>query len=841
MRTHRRKKPSRKHRVKEILLVLLIMGLFTVGGIFLWISSFTIPDLASFNERQVSQSTKIYDRTGTVLLYDLNRGIKRTTVPDSEISLNVKNSTVAIEDSEFYNHHGIKFTAILRAVLANIVGGGYTQGGSTITQQVVKNSLLTTDKTISRKLKEWVLALKLERVLSKTEILDIYLNDAPYGGTIYGIEEASQTYFGKNASDLTITESAYLASLPNAPSYYSPYGNNKNRLEDRKNLVLSRMLGNKFITEDEYKSAVAEKVVWKPQENLGIKAPHFVMFIRQYLEDTYGDRMVQEGGLKVTTTLDYGLQAKAETLAKKYALDNEQNFNAENLSLVALDPKTGQILVMVGSRDYFDKDIDGNFNVSLAHRQPGSSFKPIVYSAAFNKGYTPDTAVFDLQTEFDSQCNPDGTPIVAGNEDKCYMPENFDGKYLGPISLRSALAQSRNIPAIKVFYLAGLKDSLRLAKDMGISSLTNTGQYGLTLVLGGGEVSLLEMSGVYATFAANGVRNPYTGILKVENSAGAILESFEPHPIQVLPEQTALVMNDILSDDNARAPEFGVHGSLYIEGRPFAAKTGTTNDYRDAWILGYSPNLVVGAWAGNNDNSPMVKKIAGFIVAPFWKTFTTEAVKQFPIENFKKPGSVDKTTMKPALAGFWQGGQAYFVNKPTGELATEFTPPELKEERVVKQIHSVLYWVDKNNPTGPPPVSPADDPQFRLWEYPVQKWAVENGVYNETNTVIPTTTDSMHRPEFAPKIAVTNPMAGIPYPKTGTMVIAITATGKYPIAKVDYFVNGNFIGSTTQYPWSMSFSPNDIDNLSADNEIRVVAQDTAQNRSEARVPFRVNF
>ncbi len=821
---------------------IMTLGVFGVGTLFLWVSTFTIPDLSAFNERKVSQSTKIYDRTGQILLYDLNRGIKRSVIPDSEISLNIKNATVAIEDSEFYEHRGIKLTSIFRAILANIGAGGFSQGGSTVTQQVVKNSLLTQDKTITRKLKEWILALKLERVLSKSEILDLYLNDAPYGGTVYGIEEASQTYFGKKALDLSIAEAAYLAALPNAPSYYSPYGNNKQKLESRKNLVLAKMLEKKFISQDEYQKATAEKVVWKPQENIGLNAPHFVMFIRQYLEDTYGQAAIEQGGLKVITTLDYGLQKKAEALAKQFAPDNKKNFNAENLSLVALDPKTGQILVMLGSRDYFDKEIDGNFNVALAHRQPGSSFKPIVYAEAFNKGYTPETMVFDIPIEFDTECNPDGTAIIPGNEDKCYMPENFDAKYLGPISFRNALAQSRNIPAIQVLYLAGLKDSLHLAKDMGISSLSNINQYGLTLVLGGGEVSLLDLTGAYSVFATNGIRNPHQGILRTEDKSGRVLETYQPHPVQVLPEQTALLINDILSDNAARAPEFGEHSALFIEDRPVAVKTGTTNDYRDAWILGYTPNLVVGAWAGNNDNHPMEKKIAGFIVAPFWKAFMSEALKQYPVETFKRPATVDdKSKLKPVLNGFWQGGQPYFVNKLSGERATEFTPAELREERIVKQVHSILYWLDKNNPTGPPPVSPSDDPQFKLWEYAVRKWVTDNHIVEESPAVIPVVEDSMHRPELAPQITIVNPNPSLVYSKNQNIMITLNTAGKFPLSKVDYFVNGNFIGSASRYPWSFVFAPQSIENLTDENEIRVVAYDSVLNRGETKSTFKVNL
>jgi membrane peptidoglycan carboxypeptidase len=386
--------------VKDLLILLATIILITGGLVFFWISTFKIPDLNSFDDRKVSQSTKIYDRTGQILLYDVFNNVRRVSVSYDKISKNIKNATVAIEDNEFYQHHGIKPTAIIRAVLANFTqlfgAKGYSQGGSTITQQVVKNSLLTTEKTISRKIKEWVLSLEIERVLSKEQILALYLNESPYGGSIYGVEEACETYFGKTANDVTIAEAAYIAALPQAPSLYSPYGNNRPKLDARKNLVLSKMLENKFISQDEYNLASKEIVTFKPQEKTGIKAPHFVTYIKQYLEEKYGASVVSERGLKVTTTLDYSLQEKAEKIVKEYALSNKTKFNAENAAMVAIDPKTGQVLVMVGSRDYFDKEIDGNFNVALAHRQPGSTFKPFVYATAFNKGYTPDTVLFDL-------------------------------------------------------------------------------------------------------------------------------------------------------------------------------------------------------------------------------------------------------------------------------------------------------------------------------------------------------------------------------------------------------------------------------------------------------------
>ena len=387
---------------------------------------------------------------------------------------------------------------------------------------MVKKGLLTKEKTIARKLKEWVLALKLEQVASKEKILELYLNEIPYGGSVYGIEEASRVYFGKKASGLTLAESAYLAALPQAPTYYSPYGNNKEKLSERKNLVLKRMNEEHFITEEEYQSALSEDVVFAPYKEENIKAPHFVFYVIENLEKKLGKETVESGGLKVITTLDYELQKKAEEIVRTYSKENITRFNAKNAGLVALDPKTGQILVMVGSRDYFDLEHEGNFNVTISpNRQPGSAFKPFVYETAFEKGFTPETVVFDLETQFDINCDTEGKPREGVPEDyACYTPKNYDGVFRGPITLREALAQSINIPSIKTLYLAGLKDSLRTAQKMGITSLVDINRYGLTLVLGGGEVSLLEMTGAYGVFANEGKKNPTVSIIEVSDKNG---------------------------------------------------------------------------------------------------------------------------------------------------------------------------------------------------------------------------------------------------------------------------------------------------------------------------------
>lgn len=832
-------KQIKKVLKRDLLIFLIIIGMIGSGFVMLWISTFKIPDLQSFDERIVAQSTKIYDRTGEILLYDVHQDIRRTIVPYEEISRNIKNATVAIEDAEFYNHHGIRPMATLRAVFIQPLRGKGVQGGSTITQQVVKNSILTTEKKIARKIKEWVLAIKLEREMSKRDILTLYLNETPYGGNIYGIEEASLSFFGKSSKDLSLAEAAYLAAIPQAPTFYSPYGENFDKLTERKNLVLDKMLENGFITEEEMLTAKEEDVTFRKKTAKGIKAPHFVMYIKNILEEKYGEKVISEGGLKVITTLDYDLQEKAEEILKRKAFENEKNFNAENLALVAVEAKTGQILTMVGSRDYFDEKIDGNFNVATAHRQPGSAFKPFVYATAFNKGYTPDTVVFDLKTEFSLYCNPNGTPISPGDAGKCYSPDNYDNIFRGPMTLRDALAQSVNIPAIKVLYLAGLEDSLKTAKNMGISSLTNINQYGLTLVLGGGEVSPLDITSAYAVFANEGIKNPSTGILKVEDKEGNILEEFKQKSSRVLPEKSALYISDILSDNTARTPAFDERSPLYFEGRDVAGKTGTTNDYRDAWTVGYTTQVAVGVWAGNNDNSSMEKKVAGFIVTPVWNEFMQEILKKYPDEKFKEPDYNYDESLKPILRGLWQGGTTYYIDKISGKLATEYTPEELKIEKVVPEYHSILYWVDKNNPLGPKPTNPKNDKQFERWEYGVTKWVKEKGL--TTDVTIPNQTDDIHTQNLIPQIKIIYPTSTKEYDPNEKINIMISnnSYSKYPLTKINYYINGQFIGSSNTSIFS--FVPKDIKGIKQVNELKVVGFDSVMNKGEATITFKLNI
>ena len=840
---------TRKHKgllrwlFKKNTILLAAAGfLFCAGFLFLWAATLKIPDLQTFDERKVEQSTKIYDRTGEILLFDIHENTQRTVVPLNDISRHIKNATVAIEDSEFYTHHGIKPTAILRAIFVNIGSFGYTQGGSTITQQVVKNSILTKEKTIARKLKEWVLSLKLETVASKERILELYLNEAPYGGNIYGIEEASRAFFAKNATDLSLVESAYLAALPQAPTYYSPYGNHQEELRGRKNTVLARMQELGFISEEEYKTALAEEVVWQPQETRGIKAPHFVFYIREQLEKKYGEDVVETGGLKVVTTLDYEIQKAAEETIARFAEDNEKNFNAKNAAMVAIDPKTGQMLAMVGSRDYFDAEHEGNFNVALAHRQPGSAFKPIVYATALMKGYLPETVVFDVETQFHTGCDASGKPLFPDvTKEDCYMPQNYDTVFRGPVSFRNALAQSINIPALKVLYLAGLKDSLKIAREMGIRGLNDPARYGLTLVLGGGEVSLLELTSAYSVFANEGIRNPEVGILQIKDASGTTLEEFRPKPIQVLPQNVALQISDILSDNDARSPAFGERSSLYFPERDVAVKTGTTNDYRDAWLVGYPPNIAVGMWAGNNDNTPMEKKVAGFIVAPVWNAFLQEVFKKLPEEYFKKPEEVTNLgDIKPIIRGKWVGGESYFVDTITQKLATAYTPAETKEERFVPNVHSILYWVNKEDPLGPPPEKPAEDPQFLLWEAGVQKWIRLNGIPFGTSTKVPLEYDTVHKPEFAPRLSLPGFDGTKSYSSREPITIRVSNTGRFGLSRADFFINNVYVGKASA-PFVFSFVPENIGAIQKENTLRVVGFDVVMNKGSIEVPLLVSF
>ncbi|MEK7609898.1 MAG: transglycosylase domain-containing protein [Patescibacteria group bacterium] len=839
---HKKKRPR---RIRSLILLIISAGLVVVGFSSLWVATLEMPDLNSFQTRKVAESTKIYDRTGEILLYDTGKDAKRTAVPLSSISPFIPKASIAIEDSNFYTNSGIEPTSIIRAIFANLATGGYRQGASTITQQVVKNSLLTTDKTITRKIKEWVIAIKLTKIMSKDQILETYLNDTSYGGTIFGVEEASRIFFGKSSKDVTLAQAAYLAAIPQAPTYYSPYGTHRDALDARHKLVLQRMKDLGVITKNEYDSAIAEKVQFLSKNDSNIRAPHFVMFVKDYITQKYGEDVINNDGLRVITTLDFGMQQKAEEVIDKFSPSLQSNFNASNTAMVAIDPKTGDILTMIGSKDYFDPSIDGNFNIALAKRQPGSTFKPFVYATAFKEGYTPETILFDTETEFSTQCTVEGKPKNPSDDPVkvCYSPDEFDDVFMGPLTIRKALSQSRNIPAVKALYLAGIPDSIQTAEDMGITGLTDPNRYGLTLVLGGGEVSLLDLTSAYGVFANDGLRNPYRSILGVEDSKGVILESVSATtiPTQVIAPEISRQISDILSDTSIRMESLKPIGESV--GRKVAIKTGTTNDYRDVWTVGYTPNLVVGAWAGNNDNHPMQHNVAGLIITPLWGAFMSQVAQNFPPEDFQSPPP-PLSDNKPVLRGVWQGGASYWKDSISGKVATEYTPPETKKEVVFNSVHTILNWINKDDPRGPVSVNPQNDSQYAYWEYGVRKWfdtyKQSHLDFSEvTSTSIPTAIDDVHVPGKLPSVSFLSPQQGSSIDSGGSLSIKLRSIGAYPPQKTEVYLNGKYVMTSEKDPLNISFFPSDVGGLSENNTLSVTMYDSVFNRALATTTFSI--
>ena len=722
----------------SILFVFIVITLLIAA--FFYYSRY-LPDPNAWQERKVIQSTKIYDRENKTLLYEIHGEEKRTIVAYSDISQIVKNATIVAEDAEFYNHSGINFRGILRAILADIRDKKILEGGSSITQQLIKNAYLSPERTLSRKIKELILAITLEKKYSKDEILNFYLNQIPYGSNSYGIEAAAQTYFNKPAKELNLAEAVYLAALPKAPSYYSPYGSHDNELKARANYILGRLYDLKYISKKNYDEAEKTTVDFADQKS-DIIAPHFVMFVREYLNEKYGENFVEKSGLKVTTTLDLNLQNIAERVVKEGAERNEI-YNAKNAALTAIDPKTGQILAMVGSKNYNDDpepegcepgkncEFDPNVNIATRLRQPGSAFKPFVYAAAITNGYTPQTVIWDVPTEFNPLCSWNGIAESGVDQETCYRPKNYDGQFRGPVTLKQALANSLNVPSVKVLYLAGINNAINTAENMGITTLKDRSRYGLSLALGAAEVKLLDMVSAFGVFSQDGIRREPVSIIKVEDGSGRILEEYREQNQRVIEEQSAREINDILSDNNARAPMFGLYSPLSLGLIPAAAKTGTTQDpndetkARDAWIIGYTPSLVAGVWVGNNNNAPIEKGGAGVAAAgPIWRSFMTAALKDKPIETFNKPNPI--ISEKPILNGQYQISVKLKINKNNGLLATEKTPPELIEEKTFTEIHEILWWLDKNNPQGPTLEDPEFDSQFKNWELSLQNWLLNN-------------------------------------------------------------------------------------------------------------------
>ena len=615
---------------KRTIVLIIISILALLYSLFLFLKD--LPSPTTLNKpSSYPISTKILDRQGK-LLYEIYDDQNRTPIKLDDLPKYLVEATISIEDKNFYTHHGFDTGGLLRAAWKTITGQRL-EGGSTITQQLVKVALLTPERTITRKIKEAILTIATEVLYSKNQILEMYLNHIPYGGTAYGIEAASHRFFDKNAKDLSLGEATLLVGLPQAPSRYSPLGN-PDAAKSRQALVLGRMVEDKYLSNEQATTAKNEELHFA-DSGTDISAPHFVMYVRQYLEEKYGINKVEQGGLRVTTTLDLDLQNVAQaTLSAE--LVTLKKLKISNGAALITNPSSGEILSMIGSKDYFSEDIDGKVNVTTRERQPGSSIKPLNYALGLEtKIITPSTMLLDTPICFD----------LVGQSDYC--PKNYDNTFRGLTQIRFALGNSLNIAAVKVLALNTIDGFISFSRKMGISTWRDPSQYGLSLTLGGGEVMMTDMATAFGVFANRGVKVPLHAILKVEDNQGNILESYDPADglrtgEKVLSEETSFLISHILSDNNARSAAFGTNSVLNVPGKTVSVKTGTTNNLRDNWTIGYTPNLLVATWVGNNDNSPMSYVASGVTGAsPIWQKIMKYALRDVKTPGLEKPESIE--------------------------------------------------------------------------------------------------------------------------------------------------------------------------------------------------------
>lgn len=635
IKVKRYKKTVKKVRkfslTKRAIFFLIIPGLLLLIGFFFFYA-FILKDLPSptkLSNNTASYSSQIFDRNGK-LLYTLYSDKNQTFVPLEKIPKHLQHATIAIEDKDFYRHGAVDFRGIGRAAYSIFVHKEL-QGGSTLTQQLVKTSLLTPERTLQRKVKEVILAFATEIMYSKDEILEMYLNQVPYGGTQYGVGAATQTFFGKDVSKLTIAESAYLAGLPESPSALSPFGSHPERGKIRQQEVLRKMLEQGYITKDEYEKARKQELTFQKISN-PIKAPHFVFYIRDLLIQKYGQQVVERGGLKIQTSLDLETQDFVQkTVAEEVA--EVARYKVGNGAALVTNPATGEILAMVGSTDYFDPK-QGSVNLTTALRQPGSSIKPINYAVGLMNGYSAATPFVDQPVCF---------PQVG---EKPYCPRNYDGRFRGVVQMRYALANSLNIPAVQMLKLNGLESMIKTSREMGITTFRDPSQYGLSLTLGGGEVVMTDMATAFGVFANQGYRIDLHPILKITDREGKVIEEYKPpkSPIfgkKVVPSEVSFIISDILADNTARTDAFGPNSELKIDKQRVSVKTGTTNDYKDNWTIGYTPSYVVAVWVGNNDNTPMSGIVSGVTgAAPIWNGIMTHLLEGKKPEIPQKPPNV---------------------------------------------------------------------------------------------------------------------------------------------------------------------------------------------------------
>lgn len=809
--------------------VFILVGFITSFLIFAWYAK-DLPSPSKLSQAS-GYSTVFYDKDGKVL-YDMYKDKNRVPVTFKEIPDYLKQATISIEDKNFYKHSGISQFGIIRAFF-NIVRGKGLQSGSTITQQLIKNVLLTSRQTIARKVQEMILAIEVERRYEKDEILLMYLNESPYGGTFWGVGTAAKSYFGKEVKELNLVESAILAGLPQSPSLYSPYIGKNDAWRNRTKDVLRRMREDRYITRDEEKKALSdlEKISFTSPK-LTISAPHFVFYTKDQIEKEFGAKLVDQG-IKVKTSLDLEVQKAAEKIVKE-EIANLKGLNATNASVVVLDSKTGDILAMVGSYDFNDEKF-GKFNTALGLRQPGSAIKPITYATAFEKGYTPATVLMDVKTEF----------TTGQSVDKPYTPVNYDGKFRGPMQIRFALGNSENIPAVKMLAMIGIRDFLQKSYDMGIiqfaSTQENLKRFGLALTLGGGETTLLDLTSAFTVFASGGKSKETNSIAEITDFKGKkIYKQVKVKEKQVLTPESAFLISHILSDNNARLEVFGPSSYLNIPGKTVAVKTGTTDDKRDNWAVGYTKSITVGVWVGNNDNSPMNPKIASGATgaSPIFYKLMRELLKNYDDGIMDKPDKVKALTIDAYLGGLPKDGyptrSEYFIEGTEPKDVSPF----YKKLKISKSTGKLANDVEAKNGnfeekefiifTESDPVS--TDGKNR-WQEGIDAWIKDQG---DPKFHPPTETSDASSEDVV--VSIKNPM-GQQTVNSNNVEIRAKIISIAKIKNIKIKINGSEVKSIDGDREEINETINLADGA---YELQVVATNEKEKQGESTIKFGVN-
>ena len=841
--------------------VAVLLSVLFAGGLFAYyrkdIDQIRPSELA---KRVQTTVTRYYDRNDKLLWEDKGDGNYKLVVADEDIAKSMKQATIAIEDKDFYAHQGVSPTALVRAAVNNSQGES-TQGGSTLTQQLVKQVFFADEAAdrgfggIPRKIKEVILAIEVERMYEKEQILTLYLNESPYGGRRNGVESAAQTYFGTTAKELTVSQSALLAAIPNQPGLYDPYNTaGHEALIKRQHRVLDNMVSQRFITQKQADAAKKEPILdtIKPEsaQYRNLKAPHFVQMVRSELERKLGKATVGRGGLVVKTTIDLRIQNKLQQEMDEMFGSYYPSFAGfSNGAGTIEDVKTGQILAMIGSRD-FNHPGFGQDNAAAAFIQPGSSIKPLVYAQLFqDKGE-------DAQNFGSGSVLSDVPVDISG-----YKPQNADGKFRGNINLRRSLALSRNIPAIKAMQVNGVEPTLKTIRAMGNKFYCTQGaekEAGLSSAIGGCGTRMIDHANAIASLARGGVYMPTSTVLEVKNSSGDVLEEYKKESKRIIDAQSAYIVTDILGDSNARLGLFGrsITPESDAAGVKIAVKTGTSDKNRqpkDIWTVGYTPSLVASVWAGNNDYTQKMKPGAAgiYVAAPIWHNFMVRAYEtangeqqtagdnQFvlpkEVEYFSQPEPTPTTT-KPMLNGQIAFQKKVEIDKISGKLATDLTPPDLIEEEIYQEAHSILYYIDKDNPLGDYPKQPGQDPQFDNWEKAVMAWTnnqpCSDGICYNQNP--PTEYDDIHTLENQPQVKITSPIAGYSI-NQGTLTISAQASAPLGIRQLDFFFNNQLADTDTTYPYGVTFNPAAYLASSTKQTIKVRAYDLALNRQEDEI------